>query len=491
MSVSGRRSPVTRVVTAGLVVGLALLGLGAAPPDDPLVGQQHHLATVGTFEAWDVRRGEGAVVAVLDTGVDLDHPDLAGRLVEGIDLVEPGTPPDDPQGHGTIVAGVIVAVAGNGRGVAGVAPRAQVLPIRVLDAQGRGTADTVAEGIRHAISAGVQVINLSLAEVEPDEESAEPTEEPDGPLVPLLPGAALVQDDDVRDAIDEAAEAGIMVVAAAGNDGRDATPYEPEQPVLVVGATDTDGRRWVDSNADDRTLFAPGTEILSTWSEARYARSDGTSFATPVVAAGAAMLMGAGLTREDAAARLVDTATPLYDLGPSESPPPEGATPSPAPDTIGVGVVDLAAAVQGLPVAPPPTETVAPAPTQPQPAPPAPAPAPSQGGALEDVEQVQEVPAQPTGDRVTVAPPDIVAAEPGAEAPPSAPPLEPVQVVTEPTASAGPATTPPPAGTAPPLVVESGASQDDRAAAMTVATMLLGADVLLAGWVLAGRRPRS
>lgn len=457
--------------------------LGAAPPADPLVDQQHHLPTVHAFEAWDVRRGEGAVVAVLDTGVDLDHPDLAGRLVEGVDLVDRGTPPDDPQGHGTIVAGVIAAVAGNSRGVAGVAPQAQVMPIRVLDEQGRGTSDIVAAGIRHAIAAEVDVINLSLAEVAPEEETEAPSD-PDRPLVPLLPGASLVQQEDVRDAIDEAAEAGILVVAAAGNDGQDETPYEEDQPLLVVGAIDTDGRRWADSNADERTLFAPGTDILSTWSEGRYARSDGTSFATPIVAAGAAMLMGAGLERADAAQRLLDTAAPLYDLGPSEAPPSPDA--SPAPDTIGHGVVDLAAAVQGLTPAPP-TEPPAPPPST-APAPPPPAPASTQPGALEDAQQVEEVvEPQPTGDRVTEPPPDIVAAEP-TEVPATT--IAPVEVVTEPPPTATP--TPTPTVAPAPLVVDAGGSgtDDERAAAMTVATMLLGADVILAGWVLAGRRNR-
>ena len=464
----GHRSP--RVLTAVAVLAAFLL-VAAAPPNDPLVSQQAHLTIVGAFDAWDTRRGEGAVVAVLDTGVDLDHPDLAGRLVEGIDLVEPDTPPDDPQGHGTIVAGVIAAVADNGRGVSGVAPQAMVMPIRVLDAEGRGTSDIVADGIRHAIEQQVQVINLSLAEVQSEDDDED--EGTTGP--PLLPGVSLVQDREVIRAIEEADEAGILVVAAAGNDGRAATPYDADVPVLVVGATDSDDVRWEESNHDDRTLFAPGVAILSTWSEGRYARSDGTSFATPIVAAGAAMLMGAGVSAEDTVTRLVDTAIRLEDDQEEE---------------VGLGRVDLAAAVQGVDPAPP---TTPPAVTTPTPAPATTAPAastPAPTDGVEVVEPVQEVTEPPPAPaQVTEPPPDITQAAPVATTPPpTAVALEPVEVVTVPTAvpttpSATPATSA--EDTPPGLAVD----EQDRGPLITVATMLLGVDVLLAGWVLAGRRP--
>ncbi|AXV06274.1 alkaline serine protease, subtilase family [Euzebya pacifica] len=463
----GHRSP--RVLTAVAVLAAFLL-VAAAPPNDPLVSQQAHLTIVGAFDAWDTRRGEGAVVAVLDTGVDLDHPDLAGRLVEGIDLVEPDTPPDDPQGHGTIVAGVIAAVADNGRGVSGVAPQAMVMPIRVLDAGGRGTSDIVADGIRHAIEQQVQVINLSLAEVQSEDDDED--EGTTGP--PLLPGVSLVQDREVIRAIEEADEAGILVVAAAGNDGRASTPYDADVPVLVVGATDSDDVRWEESNHDDRTLFAPGVAILSTWSEGRYARSDGTSFATPIVAAGAAMLMGAGVSAEDTVTRLVDTAVRLEDDQEAE---------------VGLGRVDLAAAVQGVDPAPP---TTPPAVTTPTPAPATTAPAastPAPTDGVEVVEPVQEVTEPPPAPaQVTEPPPDITQAAPVATTPPpTAVALEPVEVVTVPTTmpttpSATPATSA--EDTAPGLAVD----EQDRGPLITVATMLLGVDVLLAGWVLAGRR---
>ncbi|MDQ3973458.1 MAG: S8 family serine peptidase, partial [Actinomycetota bacterium] len=106
-----------RVLVVALVT-FALLSSGAAT-NDPLVGEQYHLQTVRAFDAWQASRGQGMVVAVVDTGVSATHPDLQGRMVGGVDLIEPGTPPDDDNGHGTLVAGVIAANAGNGVGVAG------------------------------------------------------------------------------------------------------------------------------------------------------------------------------------------------------------------------------------------------------------------------------------------------------------------------------------------------------------------------------------
>lgn len=294
--------------------------LGAAAPSDPLAPQQWHLAKVGATAAWDGGRGSGVVVAVLDTGVDLGHPDLRDQLVEGIDLIDEGTPPDDPQGHGTLVAGIIAATASNGQGVAGVAPRARIMPVRVLDAEGRGTPATVAAGIRWATSHGASVINLSLAEAVTH----------DGTGVGGRGAEGLV-DAQVEQAIHAAAEAGVLVVAAAGNDGKGTVPYHPALPVLIVGATDQSDHVWPRSNRDARVLFAPGVEILSTWNEGRYAKADGTSFATPIVTAGAVILRSQGLDADQAQARLVSSAA---RVGP------------------GLGRVDLAAAVTGVPAPP-------------------------------------------------------------------------------------------------------------------------------------------
>ena len=282
----------TRAALALLL--LAGLILGAAPGDDPLLDRQYHLRKVRAPAAWDVRRGYQQVIAVIDTGVDADHPDLKNRLVEGVDLVDRGTPPDDENGHGTFVAGVAAANLDNNRGGAGVAPRAKVMPVRVLNEDGEGTSDIVAEGIRWATERGATVINLSLADVPGQQRS--PT--------------ALITTD-VELAIRQAAFEGVVVVCAAGNEGDKTTPYSRDLPALVVGATDRYDAVWKHSNYDDKTLFAPGVDIISTYVGEPYAEADGTSFSAPIVAGGAALLRQDGFTAEETRRRLTRTARPI------------------------------------------------------------------------------------------------------------------------------------------------------------------------------------
>lgn len=317
-----------RAFTWALVL-LCALSLGAvAPPGDPLVGDQWYLPHVGTFDAWEVGQGASVVIAVVDTGVDRSHPELAGRVAGGIDLVEPGTPPDDPNGHGTLVAGVIAANAGNGIGGTGVAPATSIMPVRVLGSNGSGSSTDVAEGIRWAARNGADIINLSLAE-----------------SPGLVIGAQGVISAEVEEAIAEAHAAGALVVAAAGNEGRASIPYSPAAPLVIVGASDRSDRIWAQSNRDERTLFAPGVEIVSTYTGHGYARADGTSFATPIVSAGAAVLRGAGLGPDQIRQRLYATAAPMAGSR---------------------GRVDLAAATAGVTAAgpaPPPPPVTQPPPT--------------------------------------------------------------------------------------------------------------------------------
>ena len=294
-----RRLPVALAV-------VALAATAAAPAPDPFAGRQHHLRAVHGYRAWEAGRGQGSVVAVVDTGVDAQHPDLQGRVGRGVDLVNRGTLPDDPHGHGTLVAGIIAAIAGNDLGGSGVAPRATIMPVRVLDRRGRGSSVIVARGIRWAVRQGADVVNLSLADL-PSGRSRSP-----------------LADSDVATAIREAVAAGVVVVAAAGNEGQRRTEYADDVPALVVGATTPEGRVWRRSNRDPFTLFAPGIQILSTYRNGGYALADGTSFAAPIVSAGAALLRQQGLRGADAARRLIATAQPVGS---------------------GLGQVDLAAAV--------------------------------------------------------------------------------------------------------------------------------------------------
>jgi len=296
----GRQEPqlALRALAHALTLALlALATLGAAAPAgaqarDPLRDQLWHLDRVHAEDAWPVSRGAGMVLAVVDTGVDASHPDLAGNVGRGIDLVEEGTPPDDPNGHGTLVAGVIAAVQGNGLGVAGASPDVRIMPVRVLDKDGNGNSELVARGVRWAADNGAHVINLSLAEVPG-----------------LLSSLGGLFGDELSDAIRYADERGAVVVAAAGNDGRSSTPYPRDLPLLVVGATDRGDQVWSSSNRDARTVFAPGVEIVSTWRDHGYGRANGTSFATPIVSALAAILRQRGLTASEARAQIEATAT--------------------------------------------------------------------------------------------------------------------------------------------------------------------------------------
>src|ERR1051326_6772047 len=153
-----------RAVPFVLVVLLLTVGTAyAAAPNDPGWSAQWHLRTIHADSAWSRSKGSGIVVAIVDTGVDLSHEDLRGRLVSGKDFVDPGTPPDDEQGHGTFMAGLVAADTGNAYGVASVAPLAKIMPVRVLNAQGSGTPSVVSQGIDWAVTHGADVINLSLA----------------------------------------------------------------------------------------------------------------------------------------------------------------------------------------------------------------------------------------------------------------------------------------------------------------------------------------
>lgn len=376
----GRGEPqlTLRALAHAVTITLLALSPAAAPAfantPDPLRPQQWHLDQVHAEDAWSAGVGAGVVVAVVDTGVDASHPDLAGQVLRGIDLVDEGTPPDDPHGHGTLVAGVVAALASNGEGGSGAAPGVRILPVRVLDAQGAGNSELVARGVRWAADNGADVINLSLAEVPG-----------------LLTDVTGLMNSDFDDAIRYADQRGALVVAAAGNDGDSSTPYPASLPVLVVGATERGDRVWARSNRDGRTVFAPGVDIISTWKDHGYGRSDGTSFAAPIASAAAAILRGRGMSAAQARERIEQTATPIgtgrgrVDLAAAAgtTPAPRATTPSPsaappAPPTTGSSAT----------VSPPPATAPPPAASEAEPAPDA---SPSEQG-LPSVEPVAPVP---------------------------------------------------------------------------------------------------
>lgn len=248
-----------------------------AEPDDTFFGELWGLSDpalpdpgLGALDAWEGTQGAGETIAVLDTGIDLTHPDLASNLwanvaeeggVEGIDddldgkvddihgydFVDSDGNPDDYNFHGTHVAGIAGALADNALGVAGVAPQAQIMAVRVLDGDGSGSTLEIAEGIGYAADHGADVINMSLG------------------------GPAGAGDKAMADAIGAAGSKGVVVVVAAGNEAAD-NEVEPESPcvlpqanLICVAALNKSGALAGFSNygAKSVDLAAPGTSILS------------------------------------------------------------------------------------------------------------------------------------------------------------------------------------------------------------------------------------
>lgn len=300
---------------AACAVGLVVTaGSAGAATDDPLRDKLYGLDQVHAEQAWSSSRGAGTVVAVVDTGVDLGHPDLQGRLVPGADFVcgeQKGSCGDgswkgqdgegqEPDVHGTHVAGTIAATADNGIGVAGVAPDAKVMPIKVLE-DGSGTNEDIAEGIRYAADHGADVINLSLGG---------------------LPGTQIFSilglDTTMKDAIQYARDKGTLTVAAAGNtstllcndpafssdsicvgatDKNEMKSYFSELPVTFrgkgVAAPGGSGRLLGGDCSEDILSTVPrGTGTDECGEGKDYAAFAGTSMATPHVAGVAAILFG-------------------------------------------------------------------------------------------------------------------------------------------------------------------------------------------------------
>ena len=268
---------------------------------DPLQDEQWAVAEGGMLDlpgAWALTRGAGTIVAIVDSGMKLDHPDLAPNVwtnfreipgngvdddgngyvddVHGVDLTTTAAGQDlsDGHGHGTHVAGIVAAVA-NGRGVVGVAPQAKLMTVKVLDATGAGTTGAVAEGIRYAAANGARVINASIQGDAPDSR--------------------------LDDAIAAAGAANALVVVAAGNDSRD-IDSRPSYPaaiaapnLIAVAATAPSDGRDLDTYSNYGRLTvgvaAPGGMILSTTNDGGYGEKSGTSMATPMVSGIAALMV--------------------------------------------------------------------------------------------------------------------------------------------------------------------------------------------------------
>lgn len=243
-------------------------------PNDPLYSEQWALPQIGAPAAWERSTGAAGVrIAIVDTGVYAGHPELAGRVLPGRDFVHDDDDAADDHGHGTFIAGVIGAAGDDGIGVAGVCWSCEVLPVKVMDADGNGGSGAVAQGVRWAVDQGARVINMSVG----------------GARNPAV----------LREAIAYAEQRGVLVVAAAGNEALDGNPVEYPagySSVVAVAATTRSDQRAIFSNYGDQIdLAAPGVDITSTaWipdGAAGYTTGDGTSAATPFVAGVAGLLL--------------------------------------------------------------------------------------------------------------------------------------------------------------------------------------------------------
>lgn len=326
MSRTSRRAATRRPLRALLAmaaVGLALVP-GAADaatstPNDPYFTQGTQWALTGqpasidAPPAWCVSTGTGVLVADVDTGADFGHPDLAGKLVaghrftngDGSDAGSGTAAVSDDNGHGTLTSGLITADTDNGRGIAAVAPDSRVLVVKVLvddpmTGQASGTDADVAAGIEYAVAAGARVINLSI-----------------GTEVPLT-GATTA----IPAAIQDAWNHDVLVSVAAGNSSLPASSYGDITPyALVVGALGPNALPAYYSNSlFGVNLYAPGGDdptgngsvqdnIVSTAFNGGYAQEQGTSFAAPLGAGVAALLMAHGLDAHAAYSRILATAT--------------------------------------------------------------------------------------------------------------------------------------------------------------------------------------
>ncbi len=292
-------------------------------PNDGSWGLQYGPAAIRAPQGWDLSTGSSAVtIAIIDSGIDQSHPDLAAKIVPGFDFVNNDSDPQDDNGHGSHVAGIAAASANNGLGIAGISWGARLMPVKVLNAAGNGSYANAALGIIWAADNGAQVINLSFG----------------GTASSATLNAAVLY----------AYNKGVTIVAAAGNSGSNSILYPARYPeVIAVAATDSTNTRAGFSNyGPEMSVSAPGVSIYSSILGGAYGYKNGTSMSAPAVSGAAAIL--AGLPGNNNPATITwELQSTALDLGP------------PGFDFFyGYGLIQLDEAIQlALPLTPTPTVT--------------------------------------------------------------------------------------------------------------------------------------
>ncbi|KZM52887.1 peptidase S8 [Geobacillus stearothermophilus] len=264
------------------------------PNDSFYARYQWNLPAIHTEAGWTLSRGKQTVpVAIIDSGVDLTHPDLIRRLGPGYNVLADDRSPNDENGHGTHVAGIIASQPNNDEGVAGITWFNPIMAVKALNADGYGTSIDVAKGIRWAVDHGAKVINLSLGNYQPSSV--------------------------LEEAIRYADAHDVVLVAASGNDSTSQPSFPAAYPeVISVGAVNPDLSYALYSNYGDYVdVVAPGTNIASTFTGHRYAALSGTSMAAPHVAALAALIRSVNprLSNDEVRSIILESADDLGERG--------------------------------------------------------------------------------------------------------------------------------------------------------------------------------
>lgn len=279
-------------------------------PNDDNYPSQWHLdqandADIDAPEAWDLETGSRneVIIAIIDSGIDLDHPEFKDKLVEGYNFIDRTLPPDDDFSHGTHVAGIAAAQGNNEIGTTGVSWYAKLMPLKVLDSDGRGTTFDMVQAIYYAIRNKANIINMSFS----------------------IPGSKWpCNNDSIEEAFAEAAEEGVLLIAVSGNDNQQGVNcYGANDEAISVGSTTRfDSLAFLSNYGERLDLVAPGESIYSTLpldygNQSGYGSKSGTSMAAPQVAGVAALLWSfePNLTHHQVRDILESTADDLGDPG--------------------------------------------------------------------------------------------------------------------------------------------------------------------------------